>query len=170
MSKDYYSGSVRKTSGVRRGVRTRIASPSERHLPPSPEPIPHDADDALSGLLVQRDVIRPRQPKALSNIRTYIRAHMGSLFNRVQMAGETDRDAGNAIRARLGQRMVPATFTLKERRLGRGMMGELEVGMHVRVDKVSVRNKRLVFTLGGTTAGGRPIHADVPGDEIGDMF
>lgn len=170
MAKDQYSGAPRKTSGVRRGVRDRIVPPSystkslEGKLPTK------DADDALSGHLIQQGVIAPRTPAATSNIREYIRNNMQRSFNAVTRAGETDYDAGNAIRARMNQRLVPQSFTLRNPLKGKSGLGTMERGSQVKIAGVHVRDGALRWTVKGRTANGRHISNDVHDDVIGRLY
>lgn len=149
-----------------------MLAPSYSNLPASPAGTvpPKDADDALSGLLIQRDVLKPGMTKSLSTIRGHIRSNLKETLEGVIRAGETPLDAANAIRARLGQRLVPKKFTLGKSLRAKGGFGTLRKGSTVRVTGATVRAGRLKITVSGQTAQGRHVTNDVDEDVIGRLF
>ena len=170
MAKDYYSGGKRRVSDTRTMGRDRIPSPTEKRLKVGDATFPKDADDALSGALVQRGVIKPRQPKALSTIRKHISDNTPELFERVKRAGEKPLDAANALRGRMGRRLIPESFTLSSSVKGRSGFGTLARGSRVTVSGVTTKDGKLTWVIKGKTAGGRTIQHDVEDERISRLF
>lgn len=172
MGKDLYSGSGRVRGG-------RIESPSYRNLPASPEPVPRDADDALSGELMRlgsfnRPLPTRRGQGSTSQgdrIRSNVRSNLARLHQAVIRAGESPRDAMNAIRARLGQRMVPQSFTTRKPFNGRTNSGAVPPGSQARVTRVRAgENGEQIWTVAAVTPGGRQVSNDFNESQISGMF
>jgi hypothetical protein len=167
MAKDYYSGAPRKASDIRRGKRDRIVNPAEARIPGGTGLLVRSSDDELSNILVDAGIIKNNQPKALSTIRSEVAAKAGMLQRRLVRSGEEPVDAANAIRGRMGKKLVPQEFTTTKNIRGRGDMGTLKPGARVRVRSIGTDGNKLTWNVVGKTEGGRSIGQSIDNDDIG---
>jgi len=170
MAKDYYSGAPRKASDIRRGKRDRIVNPAEARIPGGIGLLVRTSDDELSNILVTEGIIRHAQPRALSAIRQQVAEKAGMLQRRLVRSGEEPVDAANAIRGRMGKRMVPKEFTLSGSVRGRGNMGTIAPGSRVRVRSITTEGNKLKWNISGVTAGGRHVGNTIDNDDIGSYI
>jgi len=167
MSKDYYSGAPRKSSDIRRGKRDRIVNPAEARIPGGTGLLVRSSDDELSNILVTEGIIRNAQPRALSTIRTQVAEKAGMLQRRLVNSGEEPVDAANAIRGRMGKKLIPKEFNMARSVRGRGNMGTIEPGSRVRVRSITTEGNKLKWNISGRTAGGRNVGNTIDNDDIG---
>jgi hypothetical protein len=168
MSKDYYSGAPRKASDIRRGKRDRVVNPAEARIPGGTGLLVRSADDELSNILVDANIIKHNQPKALSTIRQQVAEKAGILQRRLVNSGEEPVDAANAIRGRMGKKLIPKEFTLSRGVRGRGNMGTIVPGSRVRVRSITTEGSKLKWNISGKTAGGRNVGNTIDNDDIGE--